>query len=225
MGVVQMSEGKLAPASTHLLSEPQIVARLAIATLNGRSAVDWLELAADYNKIRERIERVIPGFDDYNGRVREPGGFYLPNAARERQFRTATGKANFTIHALPVHDLAPGQFIMMTIRSHDQFNTTVYSSNDRYRGISNGRRVVLLNGDDIREAGLRPQQQVDLVSHFQGEERVARKFTIVPYDIPRGCAATYFPEANVLVPVGSVAEKSNTPASKSVVISLRACSN
>jgi molybdopterin-dependent oxidoreductase alpha subunit len=225
MGVVQMSEGKLAPASTHLLSEPQIVARLAIATLNGRSAVDWLELAADYNKIRERIERVIPGFDDYNGRVREPGGFYLPNAARERQFRTATGKANFTIHALPVHDLAPGQFIMMTIRSHDQFNTTVYSSNDRYRGISNGRRVVLLNGDDIREAGLRPQQQVDLVSHFQGEERVARKFTIVPYDIPRGCAATYFPEANVLVPVGSVAETSNTPASKSVVISVRACSN
>jgi molybdopterin-dependent oxidoreductase alpha subunit len=225
MGVVQMSEGKLAPASTHLLSEPQIVARLAIATLNGRSVVDWLGLAGDYNKIRERIERVIPGFDDYNLRVREPGGFYLPNSARERKFRTATGKANFTVHALPVHDLAPGQFIMMTIRSHDQFNTTVYSSNDRYRGISNGRRVVLLNGDDISEAGLRPQQQVDLVSHFQGEERVARKFTIVPYDIPRGCAATYFPEANVLVPVGSVAEKSNTPASKSVVISLRACSN
>jgi molybdopterin-dependent oxidoreductase alpha subunit len=223
MGVVQMSEGKLAPASTHLLSEPQIVARLAVATLNGRTTVDWLGLASDYNKIRERIERVIPGFDDYNRRVREAGGFYLPNSARERQFRTATGKAHFTVHALPVHDLAPGRFMMMTIRSHDQFNTTVYSSNDRYRGISNGRRVVLLNADDIREAGLKARQQVDLVSHFQGEERIARKFTIVPYDIPKGCAATYFPETNVLVPIGSVAEKSNTPASKSIVISLRAC--
>jgi len=225
MGVVQKSEGNLAPASTLLLSEPQIVARLAITTLDGRTNVDWLGLAADYDKIRDRIEKVIPGFSNYNGRVREAGGFYLPNPARERQFKTATGKANFTIHALPVHNLDPGQFIMMTIRSHDQFNTTVYSSRDRYRGISNGRRVVLMNSDDIHEAGLQAQQQVDLISHFQGEERVARKFTVVAYDIPRGCAATYFPEANVLVPIGSVAEKSNTPASKSVVISLRACSD
>ena len=198
---------------------------MAVATLNGRTNVDWLGLAADYDKIRDRIERVIPGFSNYNGRVGEAGGFYLPNPARERQFKTATGKANFTIHSLPVHNLDPGQFMMMTIRSHDQFNTTVYSSNDRYRGIRNGRRVVLMNSDDIREAGLQAQQQVDLISHFQGEERVARKFTVITYDIPRGCAATYFPEANVLVPVGSVAEKSNTPTSKSVVISLRACSD
>jgi anaerobic selenocysteine-containing dehydrogenase len=196
-----------------------------VATLGGRTSVDWLGLASDYDNIRNRIERVIPGFNDYNRRVREPGGFYLPNSARDRQFKTTTSKANFTVHDLPFHDLKPGQFIMMTIRSHDQFNTTVYSLNDRYRGISNGRRVVFLNSEDIHEAGLQPRQQVDLVSHFQGEERIARKFTIVAYDIPRGCAATYFPEANVLVPVGSVAEKSNTPASKSVVISLRACSD
>jgi anaerobic selenocysteine-containing dehydrogenase len=128
----------------------------------------------------------------------------------------------FTVHPLPEHQLEPGQFLMMTIRSHDQFNTSVYSPNDRYRGISNGRRVVFLNAKDIEAAGLRARQVVDLVSHFNGEERVASKFAVVPYDIPERCAATYFPEANVLVPVGSVAEKSNTPASKSVVISLRA---
>ncbi len=221
MGVVQMSRGSLEPASSELLSEPQIVARLAKATLEGRTTVDWEELARDYNKIRESIERVVPGFDNYNARVREPGGFYLPNAARDRVFNTVSGKAAFTIHELPEHNLAPDQFLMMTIRSHDQFNTSVYSLNDRYRGISNGRRIVFLNKDDIEAAGLRPRQVVDLVSHFEGEERFARRFTIVPYDIPRRCAATYFPEANVLVPVRSVAEKSNTPASKSVVISIR----
>jgi len=221
MGVVQMSRGTLEPASPHLLSEPRIVEKLATATLGNRSAVHWDELASNYDLIRERIERVIPGFDDYNLRVRRPGGFYLPNAARERVFRTATGKANFTIHDLPFHQLAPDQFLMMTIRSHDQFNTSIYSGNDRYRGISNGRRVVFLNQQDILEAGLSARQTVDLISHFEGEQRVASRFTIVPYDIPRRCAATYFPEANVLVPVRSVAEKSNTPASKSVVISIR----
>ncbi len=221
MGVVQMSQGSLDPASTELLSEPQIVARLARATFEHRTTVDWEQLAANYDLIREAIERVVPGFENYNARVREPGGFYLPNAARERVFRTPSGKAVFTVHQLPDHQLEPGQFLMMTIRSHDQFNTSVYTENDRYRGISNGRRVVFLNQEDIETAGLQPQQLVDLVSHFNGEERVAPKFTVVPYDIPRGCAATYFPEANVLVPLGSVAEKSNTPASKSVVISIR----
>jgi molybdopterin-dependent oxidoreductase alpha subunit len=221
MGVVQMSRGSLAPASTELLSEPQIVARLARATLEHRTTVDWEALASNYDLIREHIERVVPGFENYNARVREPGGFYLPNAARERVFNTATGKAVFTIHLLPDHNLAPDQYLMMTIRSHDQFNTSVYSENDRYRGIKNGRRVVFLNREDIAAAGLREQQKVDLVSHFEGEERIAKEFTVVSYDIPRRCAATYFPEANVLVPVRNVADKSNTPVSKSVVISIR----
>jgi molybdopterin-dependent oxidoreductase alpha subunit len=221
MGVVQSSRGRLAPASPDLLSETMIVARLAAATLGKRSNVDWLALASDYDLIRSSIERVIPGFEDYNGRVREPGGFYLPNGARERRFQTATGRALFTVHPLPRHELGPEQFLMMTIRSHDQFNTTIYGLDDRYRGIYNGRRVVLLNPEDIREAGLIQGQIVDLVSHFENEERMARRFVIVPYSIPRRCAATYFPEANVLVPLGSVAEKSNTPASKSVIISLR----
>ena len=221
MGVVQMSRGSLTPASEELLSEPQIVARLAKATLEHRTTVDWDALASDYDRIRNIIERVVPGFENYNARVREPGGFYLPNPARERVFNTASGKAVFTIHELPNHNLAPDQYLMMTIRSHDQFNTSVYSSNDRYRGITDDRRVVFLNRDDIAAAGLRERQVVDLVSHFEGEERVGKRFTIVPYDIPRRCAATYFPEANVLVPVRNVADKSNTPVSKSVVISIR----
>lgn len=221
MGVVQMSQGSLEPASSELLSEPQIVGRLAKATFEHRTTVAWEQLAANYDLVRESIERVVPGFENYNARVREPGGFYLPNAARERVFKTPSGKAVFTVHSLPDHQLEPGQFLMMTIRSHDQFNTSVYTENDRYRGIANNRRVVFLNQEDIDVAGLKAQQDVDLVSHFNGEERIALKFTVVPYDIPRGCAATYFPEANVLVPVGSVAEKSNTPASKSVVITIR----
>ena len=221
MGVVQVSRGSLEPASPDLLSEPQIVARLARATLERRTTVNWEELAGNYDKIRDAIEHVVPGFDDYNLRVRNPGGFYLPNAARERVFKTESGKAQFTIHGLPEHNLAPDQFLMMTIRSHDQFNTSVYSLDDRYRGIRNGRRVVFLNQKDIAVAGLEARQVVDLVSHFEGEERIARRFAVVPYDIPRGCAATYFPEANVLVPVRSVALKSNTPVSKSVVITIR----
>ena len=221
MGVVQVSQGSLEPAAPELLSEPRIVARLARATLEHRTNVNWEELADDYDRIRDAIEYVVPGFDNYNTRVREPGGFYLPNAARNRVFKTSSGKAEFTVHELPQHNLAPDQFLMMTIRSHDQFNTSVYSANDRYRGISNGRRVVFLNEDDIAAAGLSARQVVDLFSHFDGEERAARRFEIVPYDIPRRCAATYFPEANVLVPVQSVALKSNTPASKSVVISIR----
>jgi molybdopterin-dependent oxidoreductase alpha subunit len=220
MGVVQSSRGHLEPASDQLLSEPAIVAGLARATLGARSRVDWEALVADYDLIREAIEKVIPGFEDYNRRVRQPGGFYLPNAARDGEFKTATGKANFTVHEIPRLDLAPGQFLMMTIRSHDQFNTTIYGLDDRYRGILNERRVVLLNPEDIREAGLAAGQVVDLTSHFEGEERHARHFIVVAYSIPRRSAATYFPEANVLVPVGSVAEKSNTPASKSVIISV-----
>jgi molybdopterin-dependent oxidoreductase alpha subunit len=221
MGIVHSSRGSLEPASAHLLSEVAIVAGLARKVLGDRSAVDWPALVADYDRIRDLIAQTIPGFEDYNRRVREPGGFYLANAARDGVFKTPTGRARFTVHPLPRHDLQPGQYLMMTMRSHDQFNTTIYGLDDRYRGIYNGRRVVLLNPEDIKEAHLTAGQLVDLISHFAGEERVARRFAVVPYSIPRRCAATYFPEANVLVPIGSVAEKSNTPASKSVIISLQ----
>ena len=220
MGVVHASRGTLAPASPVLRSETAIVAALARATLGARSLIDWPSMAADYDRIREKIARVVPGFDDYNRRVRTPGGFYLPNLARERRFTTATGKANFTVHELPDRDLAPGQFLMMTIRSHDQFNTTIYGLDDRYRGVHNERRIVFLNAQDIEAHGLAAGQVVDLTSHFEGEQRTARRFIVVPYSIPRRCAATYFPETNVLVPIGSVADKSNTPASKSVVITI-----
>lgn len=221
MGVVQASRGFLAPASNDLLSEPVIVARLAMATLGNRGNLDWQSIVADYDLIRERISRVVPGFDDYNARARRPGGFYLPNAARERVFNTPPGRAVFTVHDLPQHNLEPDQFLMMTIRSHDQFNTSIYGLDDRYRGVYGGRRVVFLNADDMRSEGLSEGQTVDLFSHFEGEERVAHRFVVVPYSIPRRCAATYFPETNVLVPLRSVAEKSNTPVSKSVVISIR----
>jgi molybdopterin-dependent oxidoreductase alpha subunit len=221
MGVVQRSEGDLAPGSPHLRSEVAIVAGLAERVLGSRGSVNWLHLASDYDLIRGQIERVVPGFEGYNARVRQRGGFYLPNAAREGRFATATGKAPFLVHPLPQHELAPGQLVMMTIRSHDQFNTTIYDLNDRYRGIYNERRVVLLNEQDIEAAGLSDGDVVDLVSHFAGVERVAEQFIVVVYPIAVGCAATYFPEANVLVPIESVAERSNTPTSKYVVISMR----
>jgi molybdopterin-dependent oxidoreductase alpha subunit len=220
MGVVQMSRGSLAPASEHLLSEPQIVARLAAATLGKKSTVPWAELAADYDRIRDRIERVIPGFERYNQRARKSGGFYLPNKPRDGEFPTAVGKARFTAHPLTEFHLEPGQLVMMTVRTHDQFNTTVYGLDDRYRGIRNGRRVVLMNAADLRDRGLHPGDLVDLTGHFEGETRVAPHFTTVEYDIPAGCCATYFPEANVLVPLGSTAEGSNTPTSKFVVVTI-----
>jgi len=220
MAVVQMSRGKMAPASEHLRSECAIVAGIAKGTLGTRSKVDWDELVADYGRVRERIERVIPGFESYNERARKPGGFHLPNPIRQRTFATATGKAHFTAHPLPDLRLEPGQFLMTTIRSHDQYNTTIYGLDDRYRGVYNGRRVILLNDEDCREAGLAKRELVDITSHFRGQTRTAPRFAVYPYPIPRRCAATYFPEANVLVPIDHVAEKSNTPASKSVVITL-----
>ncbi|MGH9874579.1 MAG: FdhF/YdeP family oxidoreductase [Pyrinomonadaceae bacterium] len=225
MAVVQASRGFLRPASDDLLSETAIVARLASATLGTRPNVNWEALTGDYNLIRDHIERVVPGFDDYNIRAVQPGGFHLPSPPRNRVFNTPSGRAVFTVHDLPHHDLEPDQYLMMTMRSHDQFNTSIYGLDDRYRGIYNGRRVVFLNTDDISAAGLQEGARVDLISHFEGEQRVARHFVVVPYSIPRRCAATYFPEANVLVPIGSVADKSNTPASKSVVISIRATGN
>ncbi len=225
MAVVQASRGFLQPASEQLLSEPAIVARLAAATLGARTSVPWLELAADYDRIRDHIARVVPGFEDYNARVRHQGGFHLPSLPAQRIFKTPSGRAVFTVHGLPTLKLQPDQYLMMTIRSHDQFNTSIYGLDDRYRGVYNGRRVVFLNREDIRQAGLAEGQTVDLRSHFEGEERVARGFVVVPYSIPRRCAATYFPETNVLVALRDVAEKSNTPASKSVVISIHVPDN
>ena len=221
MAVVEGWQGRLTPASDQLLSEPAIVAGLAKDVLADRSQVDWDLLIANYDLIRAHIEHVVPGFEDYNQRAKHPGGFYLPNPIRDREFKTKDGRAHFTVHPLPIHELKPGQFLMMTMRSHDQFNTTIYGLDDRYRGIYNGRRVVFLNRDDIRLARLKEGQIVDLISHFEGEERIARHFTVVPYNIPRRSAATYFPEANVLVPLRHFADKSHTPASKSVVISIR----
>jgi anaerobic selenocysteine-containing dehydrogenase len=208
-----------------LLSEPAIVAGLAKATFVSRSpndvGINWDELIANYDRIRECIERVVPNFENYNERVRQPGGFYLPNPIRKREFKTSDGKAHFTIHPLPQIKLAAGEFLMMTMRSHDQFNTTIYGLDDRYRGIRNGRRVVFLNAEDMRSASLNEGQLVELISRHDGIERVASGFRVVPYSIPRRCAATYFPEANVLVPVNYFADKSHTPASKSVVITIR----
>ncbi|HEX6068855.1 MAG TPA: molybdopterin dinucleotide binding domain-containing protein, partial [Longimicrobiaceae bacterium] len=177
-------------------------------------------LGADYDRIRDLIENVVPGFDEYNRRARRPGGFTLPNVVREGGFGTPDGRGRFTVHALPELEVGPGRYLMMTIRSHDQFNTTIYGLDDRYRGIHNERRVVMLNPRDMEAAGLREGEVVDLTSHFRGEERTVRRFIVVGYPIPRGCAATYFPEANPLVPIDSVAEGSNTPTSKSVVISI-----
>jgi molybdopterin-dependent oxidoreductase alpha subunit len=224
MAVVEQWSGRLEPASEQLLSEPAIVAGLAkaVSTTNlSLSNIDWDELIGDYDRIRERIERVVPNFENYNERVRQPGGFYLPNQIRKREFKTTDGKAHFTIHPLSQIKLAPGEFLMMTMRSHDQFNTTIYGLDDRYRGIRNGRRIVFLNAEDMRSASLNEGQLVDLISRHNGSERVARGFRVVPYSIPRQCAATYFPEANVLVPVDYYADKSHTPASKSVVITIR----
>ena len=219
MGIVHDSQGMLEPASNELKSEVTIIAGVASATLGDRSTVDWDGLKDDYNRIREHISRVIPGCERYSERVRG-AGFYLPNGPREGTFTTDTRKAKFTVHPIPERPLEDGQYVMMTIRSHDQFNTVVYGLDDRYRGIHNERRVILMNADDMVEAGIQKGDVLDLTSHFEGETRHARRFIAVPYSIPRRCAATYFPETNVLVPLGSVAAGSNTPVSKYVVITV-----
>ncbi|HWA87207.1 MAG TPA: FdhF/YdeP family oxidoreductase [Opitutus sp.] len=222
MGVISSSRGKLAPASAQLLSEPAIVARLAKAVLGATTPIAWDAHAANYDLIRDHIEAVVPGFTAYNSRIRS-GPFYLPNPPRdERRFATPSGKAVFTAHPLTRAAIPDGHFLLMTMRSHDQFNTTIYGLDDRYRGIYNGRRVIFLNPDDLAAAGLMQGQLVDLTSHFGGETRRAERFMVAPYRIPRRCAAAYFPEANVLVPNASVAEVSNTPASKSILVTIRA---
>ncbi|MER0445022.1 FdhF/YdeP family oxidoreductase [Streptomyces sp. Edi4] len=222
MGLVHASRGNLAPASRHLLSEPAIVARMARATLGASSVVDWAEFERDYATIRDRIARVVPGFEDFNAKVARPGGFQLPHAPRdERRFPTATGKANFTAAPVEFPELPQGRLLLQTLRSHDQYNTTIYGLDDRYRGIKGGRRVVLVNPADAGELGLADGAYVDLVSEWKdGVERRAPGFRVVHYPTARGCAAAYYPETNVLVPLGSTADVSNTPASKSVVVRL-----
>ena len=220
MGVVHRSQGTHEPAAPHLKSEVAIVCGLAAETLKGRSEFPWLEMVNNYDLIRDEIEAVIPGFDRYNERVRKPDGFYLPNGPREGNFTTPSGKAQFRVDHTPQWPIGEGEYMMMTIRSHDQFNTTIYGLDDRYRGIHSERRVVFMNKADMRSAGLKEQQRVDLISNFV-RERIAEDFFVIPYDIAPGCVATYFPEANVLVPLQLKAYKSGTPASKSVVVRVR----
>jgi molybdopterin-dependent oxidoreductase alpha subunit len=220
MSVVHTSQGHLTPASPHLLSEVAIVARLAAATLGTRSQIPWLSFCEDNERLRDEIAAVIPGFENMNARVRAPGGFTLPNAARERRWTTPSGKAVFTAHPLRRRQLVAGRLLLTTIRSHDQFNTTIYGLDDRYRGVKNGRRVVFLNHDDMKDRDLRAGQLVDLTSHNGGRVRVAPRFAVVPYPLPRGAAAAYFPEANVLVPLESFAEKSRTPTSKAIEVTV-----
>lgn len=221
MGVIQASKGVLKPVSPKLLSEPVIVARMARTVLGDRSKVNWEKYAQHYDAIRDDIEQTIPGFKDYNKRVQVPGGFYLPNCNREGWFDTINSKANFNLASPQRQELAEDELMMMTIRSHDQFNTTIYGLNDRYRGIYNERRVILMNQADMNRQKLQQGDVVDLFNNFGGRERVAHKFIVIPYPIPEGCTATYFPETNVLVPLDSVADKSNTPTSKMIILKVR----
>ncbi len=221
MGVIQMSKGNLKPISNELRSEAVIVCELAQAVLGDRYQIPWSTYAQHYDAIREAIEACIPGFDNYNQRVRKAGGFYLPNSARENSYPTLTGKANFNIARFEPNVLQSHELMMMTIRSHDQFNTTIYGLDDRYRGVLNERRVIFMNAEDVNARGLAKGDKVDLYNYHGGVERVAKNFIVIPFSIPRQCTATYFPEANVLVPINSVAQKSNTPTSKFVVIEVK----
>ncbi|GAA3052204.1 oxidoreductase alpha (molybdopterin) subunit [Actinokineospora globicatena] len=227
MSVVHRSRGRLEPASEHLMSEVGIVCGLALALFGPEHPVPWAALSGDYDLVRDRISRVVPGCADYNARVREPDGFVLPHAPRDsREFTgTRTGKAVFTANPLTVLRVPPGRLLLQTLRSHDQYNTTIYGLDDRYRGIKDGRRVVLVNPQDITDLGLADGQLVTLISEWPEDptgvvERHAHRFRVVAYDTTRGCAAAYFPEANSLIPLDSTADTSNTPTSKSVVIRL-----
>ena len=220
MGIINPSQGFFRPASPDPLSDVAIIANLARATLGTRTTTNWLGFAADYNLIRDAISRVIPGFENFNARLAKEKFFYLPNGAKHRIFKTSSGKAKLSVCPIPKHDLKPDEFLLTTIRSHDQFNSTIYGLNDRYRGVFGGRRVLFLNPLDMEARNLQPGQIVDIYSHFEGEVRKAPRFAIVPYAIARRSAAAYYPETNVLISVCSVAAKSNQPAAKSIRITL-----
>ncbi|MEV0600567.1 FdhF/YdeP family oxidoreductase [Streptomyces sp. NPDC050315] len=221
MSDVHASRGKLPPASPHLLSEVAIISRLAHRTLGDDPFIPWEQFEGDYGTIRDRISRVVPGFEDFNARVAKPGGFHLPNPASERVFRTPSGKAVFTSNEFTMPHVPEGHLLLQTLRSHDQWNTVWYAPNDRYRGIHNARRVVLVNPADLTELGIADRELVDLVSVWHdGKERRAEDFRVVAYPASRGSAAAYYPETNVLVPLDSVADFSNCPTSKGVVVRL-----
>jgi len=222
MGVVSQNKGVLVPLEGQMMSEVAILAGVAIATLGPDriDVADWVAMTENYDVIRDHISRVIPGFEKFNEQLRQPGGFYLPNGPRERKFTTKNGMANFTTTELEKYTLEPGQLILMTVRSHDQFNTTIYDYNDRYRGIHNERRVLFMNKEDIAERSLKAKDLIDITSHFEGQQRTVEKFIVVPYEIPKGNVSAYFPEANPLVPISSVAKVSNTPTSKYVVVTV-----
>jgi len=223
MGVIQSSKGVLKPISDQFLSETQIVCRLAKETIGNKSKVDWVKYETNYDHVRDLIAKVIPGCQDYNQKIRKPGGFYLPNGPREGKFKTEKygDKAAFSVVEVPEEKLENDDYIMMSIRSHDQFNTTIYGLEDRYRGIHNERRVIFMNPKDIALGGFQSGEKVDLFNYGGGVARVARLFIIVPYNIPERNTATYYPETNVLVPIDSVAVGSNTPVSKRVIIKIR----
>ena len=222
MGIVHSSTGTFKPASEYLISEPAIVSGIggALESRLERSGVPWRNLSEDYNLIRELIQNTIPGFENYNDRIKSESGFYLPNPPRDsRTFKTKNGLANFISTDISFAKSAD-HFMMMTIRSHDQYNTTIYGLDDRYRGIKNGRRVVLMNENDMANHDLLKGSLVDLSSEMRSGMIVSPKWFVVPYDIPEGNVATYFPESNMLIPLDSVADGSNTPTSKSVPIKI-----
>jgi molybdopterin-dependent oxidoreductase alpha subunit len=223
MSMVHSSRGRLAPGSDQLRSEVAIICDLA-AELFGND-LGWTQMRDDYREIRRHIEHVVPGFHAFEERVHHPGGFILPSGPRDsRTFPTETGKARFTVNPPDTVEVPAGHLLLTTVRSHDQFNTTVYGLDDKYRGISGGRRVVFVNQRDLDALAIGDGDLVDLVSVWRDEERVAKAFRVVAYDTPPGCVAAYFPEANVLVPLDSTAEVSNTPTSKSVVVRLERAS-
>lgn len=219
MGVVTKSQGVLPPASEFLRSEVRVVAELAESVLGSSARLKWRDLADDYDRIRDRIAKVVPGFESFNDVLDEADELELPNPVRDRrEFPTATGKAQFTVNS-PAAEVAPADhYLLTTLRSHDQFNTTVYSATDRYRGISASRDVVFMNPADLQAAGCKPGDRVCVSSGAPGDRRSIAGLTAVPYAIPRGCVAMYYPEANLLVPVAAVAVGSNTPAYKSVPV-------
>ena len=217
---VQMSKGILEPASEQLRSETWIVGKLAQAVLKNKMTFDWEKLINDYDRIRDAIARVVPGCENYTENVKRDGGFYMPNPPRDGVFPTDSGKAKFFASQIQEITLDENELLMTTIRSHDQFNTAIYADNDRYRGISGSRRVILMNETDIAERGLKQGEVVDITSFFAEKTRCVESFIVVPYPIPRDCCATYFPEANALVPIESVADKSNCPTSKLVKVTI-----
>ena len=223
MGIVHSSQGNSKPISSSLKSEVAIVTGIALALEKkiSRNKINWQFLSNNYDNIRNLIASCIGGFENYNSLVRKDGGFYLPNNPRDKLlFDTKSGKAEFISHKITSKKVDSNEFLMMTIRSHDQYNTTIYGLNDRYRGISNGRRIIFMNPEDISKNNLEKFQLVDITSHFNGKKRFSEKWFVVPYDIPQNNVATYFPESNSLIPLESVADKSNTPTSKSVVVTI-----